>query len=297
MNMNNEDRWAMWSIGATGVAMVLFIAYAVHRVFHVDVGFASVAILILVGLGAFIGIMNILSVSAHLMKIIDPKQPFGLPEGSVRAILTIAFIVLVGVLASFLLTNSGERTAYGDEIVMEGVAAKDVDATVQRLSVEGLVSVARTADANAPVTVKFWPKQDYRLADDVSKQILTMLSTILAAMIGFYFGAQTPGAGPSQRLTDDSAERASIKTELDGLAGRAQAVRTAADDKLKADATKQPTIDPIKASLTQIDDKIAAARTAADDTSVPIERVRAAATEGKTAAAALDELKRKIDAA
>lgn len=286
----------MWSILATGAALVLFVFYAVWRIFHVDAGFGSVSILILVGLAAFIGILNMLSMSARVIGILDPKQPFGLPEGSVRAILTIAFIVLVGVLASFLLTNSNDRTPYGDAIVMEGVAAKDVDATVQRLSGEGLVSVMRTSDT-APATIKFWPKQDYRLADDVAKQILTMLSTILAAMIGFYFGAQTPSSAAALRATGDSAERASANKELDELAGRAQAVRAAADDKLAKDAAKRPQIDPIKASLTDIDDKIAAGRAAANDASIPIDKVRAVLADAKTAAAGLDDLNRQVDAA
>jgi hypothetical protein len=292
----NQDRWAMWSIVATGSALVLFVFYAVYRIFHGDAGFGSVAILILVGLAAFIGILNMLSMSAHVVGILDPKQPFGLPEGSVRAILTIAFIVLVGVLASFLLTNSNDRAPYGDEIVMEGIAAKDVDATVQRLSAEGLVSVMRTSDA-APATIKFWPKQDYRLADDVAKQILTMLSTILAAMIGFYFGAQTPSGASTQRPNDDTAERASIKSEIGAIDTKAKGVRTAAEQKVKDDAAKEATIAPIRTSLDDIDAKVTAARTAADDSSTPIAQVRRALADAKTAAAGLDDLKRQVDAA
>jgi hypothetical protein len=287
-----KDRaWIGGSIIGTGIVLIVFVWYALQHVFE-ESDFGSVAVLILVGLAAFIAIMNVLSFSAHLIKIIDVKEPFGLPNGTVRAILTMAFIVLVGVLASFLLTNSSERTPYGDPIVMRGIAATDADATARRLSAEGLVSVERTGDAAAPVTIQFWPKQDYRLADDVAKQILTILSTILAAMIGFYFGAQTPSTA-----SDGSQERESAKKELDAFATQAQAVRTAADDKLAKDATKRPQIDAIKASLTDIDNKIAAARAAANDTSVPIDKVRAALADAKTAAAGLDDLKRRVDAA
>jgi hypothetical protein len=84
---------------------------------------------------------------------------------------------------------------------------------------------------------------------------------------------------------------------LEGLAAQAQAVRKAADNKVNADAAKQPVIDPIKASLKDIDDKIATARTAADDTSVSIEQVRSALNVAKTAAASLDDLKQRVDAA
>jgi hypothetical protein len=288
-----DRHWIGIGIGASGVVLILFVWFALRHVFE-DSDFGSVAVLILVGLAAFIAIMNVLTFSAYLVKIIDVKEPFGLPNGTVRAILTIAFIVLVGVLASFLLTNSSERTPYSGTPITVKVTKNQLDDKIKELSASGIVSVEQLGTDNTPATLQFFPRQDYRLADDVAKQILTMLSTILAAMIGFYFGAQTPSTASS---SSESQERESAKKDLEGLAAQAQAVRKAADDKVNADAAKQPTIDPIKASLKGIDDKIAAARTAADDTSVPIERVRSALTDAKTAAAALDELKRKIDAA
>ena len=288
-----DRHWIGIGIGASGVVLILFVWFALRHVFE-DSDFGSVAVLILVGLAAFIAIMNVLTFSAYLVKIIDVKEPFGLPNGTVRAILTIAFIVLVGVLASFLLTNSSERTPYSGTPITVKVTKNQLDDKIKELSASGIVSVEQLGTDNTPATLQFFPRQDYRLADDVAKQILTMLSTILAAMIGFYFGAQTPSTASS---SSESQERESAKKDLEGLAAQAQAVRKAADDKVNADAAKQPTIDPIKASLKGIDDKIAAARTAADDTSVPIERVRSAVTDAKTAAAALDELKRKIDAA
>jgi hypothetical protein len=288
-----DRHWIGIGIGASGAVLILFVWFALRHVFE-DSDFGSVAVLILVGLAAFIAIMNVLTFSAYLVKIIDVKEPFGLPNGTVRAILTIAFIVLVGVLASFLLTNSSERTPYSGTPITVKVTKNQLDDKIKELSASGIVSVEQLGTDNTPATLQFFPRQDYRLADDVAKQILTMLSTILAAMIGFYFGAQTPSTASS---SSESQERESAKKDLEGLAAQAQAVRKAADDKVNADAAKQPTIDPIKASLKGIDDKIAAARTAADDTSVPIERVRSALTDAKTAAAALDELKRKIDAA
>src|ERR1700730_1532567 len=288
-----DRHWIGIGIGASGVVLILFVWFALRHVFE-DSDFGSVAVLILVGLAAFIAIMNVLTFSAYLVKIIDVKEPFGLPNGTVRAILTIAFIVLVGVLASFLLTNSSERTPYSGTPITVKVTKNQLDDKIKELSASGIVSVEQLGTDNTPATLQFFPRQDYRLAHDVAKQILTMLSTILAAMIGFYFGAQTPSTASS---SSESQERESAKKDLEGLAAQAQAVRKAADDKVNADAAKQPTIDPIKASLKGIDDKIAAARTAADDTSVPIERVRSAVTDAKTAAAALDELKRKIDAA
>jgi hypothetical protein len=185
--MTDRDKIGI-GIGLSGLVLVFFVWYALAHVFK-ESNFGSVAILILVGLAAFIAIMNVLSFSAYLVRIIDVKEPFGLPNGTVRAILTIAFIVLVGVLASFLLTNSSERTPYSDTPITVKVTKSQLDDRIKELSASGIVSVEQLGTDTTPATLHFFPRQDYRLADDVAKQILTMLSTILAAMIGFYFGA------------------------------------------------------------------------------------------------------------
>jgi hypothetical protein len=182
--------FALFAAVKTAV-FVGFIAYVIYQAFQFhDGNFTTLATLILVGLAAFIGIMNILSFSSHWMGIVNPNEPFGLPAGTVRAILTISFIVLVGVLASFLLTQSSGRMQFADRpIVFRGVSQTEAQAMMQRYAAEGIVFSRPAEDQR--VDVHFLPRLDHRLADDVAKQILTILSTILAALIGFYFGAKT----------------------------------------------------------------------------------------------------------
>src|SRR5258707_7138537 len=95
---NTTNIVAIGAVGITGIAMVVITIWVIGKAFNNDgVGnFASIATLILVGLAAFIGIMNMLSLTAHWINITDLKQPFGLPEGTVRATLPIHSIVLVG---------------------------------------------------------------------------------------------------------------------------------------------------------------------------------------------------------
>jgi hypothetical protein len=212
-------------------------------------GFATVAGLILLGVAAVIGIMNLLSVSASRIGIIDGRQPFGLPEGSVRAILTMAFIVLVGVLSAFLLTGNRDRTDYSVEgqVVAAGLSPEAANARVEELTktygVAALVSMtAEKAETPADGKTKAPPpaggagdpppnvpgpvspaaspantysvavhsRVDHTVSDDIAKQTLTMISTILAAMIGFYFASR----GNADSVDPAIAQREKARQDL-----------------------------------------------------------------------------------
>jgi len=297
-----RDRIITLIFGMVAV-LIIFIAFVTWMAFHppakpsVAFDFATVALLILVGLAAFIGLMNFLSFCAHWIGISDPRQAFGLPEGTVRAILTVAFIVLVGVLASYLLTHSEGRVSFAkDPIVIKGISEADAQQLVLRLSSEGLaVAVAGTGSNPGTRDIQFFARSDYRLADDVAKQVLTILSTILAAMIGFYFGAR-PGDAPR---TDDPAERSRLLAELNGLIAKEptpDAVRKALDPKLAiTEPEKKKAVDKAKADLAEIDQKVEAARKSLADLSLPIDKVRAAQADAKTALGKLPDLKQQIE--
>ncbi|GLK81365.1 hypothetical protein [Methylopila turkensis] len=198
-------------------------------------GFASVSALILVGLAAFIGLMNFLTYTHHLMELNDVKQPFGLPEGTVRAILTIAFIVLVGVMASYLATSSANRTAYAEPILVNGrTTAVEAQKISDRYAAAGIVTVTphnQDGKETGDVVVHVLLKKDNALSDDISKQILTMLSTIMAAMIGFYFGAKTDIAAPNAPTKTDKLKAAAeaAKARAEAKAKEAAAARKDAE--------------------------------------------------------------------
>lgn len=287
------------------VALILagFIGYVFYHVFAERTGsFASVAALILVGLAAFIGIMNLLSITSHVMGITDRNQPFGLPEGTVRAILTIAFIVLVGVLASFLLTQTSRDPFSGETIALrQGLTPADAQTLVQQYSADGLVIIIPGTEAGK-VDVQFRARHDYRLADDVAKQILTILSTILAAMIGFYFGARPADAAASAAATaanPDTAERAGLLKQLDTLVAQpptSDSIGAAATTKLTTitDAQKKTQITDIQTKVTAAATKFAAARKTVSDTSQPIETARSAFADGKAAIQDLGSLNQQL---
>jgi uncharacterized protein YukE len=257
---------------------------------HDGVGsFASVASLILVGLAAFIGIMNLLSFSAHWMKITDDKQPFGLPEGTVRAILTIAFIVLVGVLTSFLLSNTSRPAFDKPLIIATGVSASAAALLEQKFMPDGVITIMKDSTAaDATVTVGFLPRIDYRQSDEIAKQILTILSTILAAMIGFYFGAK-PGESGSSAKTDD---RATLLADFTAAKAKPPTATTVSGKiggiaKQEDQAAFQKQLDDINAKVKAADDALA-------NPAATIDAIRTSVTDAQAALGTLPALDKRV---
>ncbi len=284
-------------------------------------GFATVAGLILLGVAAVIGIMNLLSVSAARIGIIDGRQPFGLPEGSVRAILTMAFIVLVGVLSSFLLTGNQSRSPF-HTLGMETarVAARpQADALaleLRKIYVADAVVEVRTivaADKTETFALIIHPKIDFTVADDIAKQTLTMISTILAAMIGFYFAARGGGEGADPAVSKrakaqldlaDMVSKSAVGAELAEQRVRLENLKTAI--KKSGDANERRHLTEMlvapAAALQQFTDQLAGVKAIAenkDATFADIEAAKALLGElseklGRSAGT-LTTLKQQID--
>jgi hypothetical protein len=280
--------------------------YVFHEVFNPPasggIGFGHVSTLILTGLAAFLAIMAGLSVLASSLDIGDPRQPFGLPEGSVRAILTIAFIVLVGVLASYLVTSSDGRKAFVENgiTIASNVTTNRAEELQKLYSADGLVSIMPNNVDAAKFDVRLHQRIDHRLSDDISKQILTMLSTILASMIGFYFGTSSSG---SVSADPQAAQRASNIAKIERLLTTAPKIEVLqsqiAELEAKADipeAIKQEASGYRRRLTEELPRQIEAADNARLSASTSPEDLRAALESAQTAVVELKAIERKLKA-
>lgn len=263
--------WVGLTVAAVSVVVVTFAMSA-----NVP-NFSLLTILVLVGLVAITGFVSVLSMTASRLGILDSRQPFGLPEGSIRAILTLAFIVLVGVFASYLLAQTS-RTAFVETSApmrLPVTTMAEAKAMQDSVGTSGLVVVRGDGTPASPYGFFLVPRADYTVANDVAKQILTMLSTMLAAMIGFYFGAR-----PNETPVDPfAAERETAKAELAGLALKAPTfdqVKKAADEKSETNlsAEQKAKLKEIRERIALVGKKIDAAREAAKDQRTPVETLR-----------------------
>jgi hypothetical protein len=260
--------YILGGIGLVGLAVLAIAGILCFKLVGPDMEYGTLAILILVGIAAFLLLMNLLSFSAGQLGILTHGQAFGLPDGSVRAILTMAFIVLIGVIGSYLVTRPAS-TPYAKEYVTLATCVVFDQANEVKRQVTGtdvlvvLTPCNRTGGGAAPsgaaagasaaaagggppagpgaggaagaagpgggggavaggagaptYDVRLYPRLDTRFSEETAKQILTMLSTIVTAMIGFYFGS---------KQGSDDADRVNGKPTTSGPADRVAAAKT-----------------------------------------------------------------------
>lgn len=215
-----------------GIVSVLAIAFVLIWMNQQKFLPAEIAIALVVILGALVLVLCVacLSIVLKRLALADRRYAMGLPEGSIRAILALMLVLLFGVVSVFLI-GSAERSGGGrhlENLTLTQADALPEDQVLSRVETppdSGRYDVVMTAVPNAPL-------------DDLSKQLLTTLATLVVAIAAFYFGASTVtnavdtvtqkrqhGTGE-----DEPSEDAKQKAEAEAEAARqAEAARRAAD--------------------------------------------------------------------
>lgn len=302
------NRWILWSIAVVGAVVTVAALYVCYVMLQTPAvgslgesdrsSFGSVAVLLLVGIAAFVGILNLLSFSAGQLHILNPQQAFGLPDGSVRAILTIAFIVLVGVLASYLVTSSDRAPYAKTSILLQHDLTNDQATAAKKdyANADGLVALRPLTEPKDHVDLVFYARVDHRLSEDVAKQILTILSTILAAMIGFYFGAKPGESDPN------ASKRAQSLAAIENLVAGApdpEDLKRRADALINGRLRDRPEQLKQAQSLRKQLDELAATLVTANSARLSIDttadQMQNAAASAKTVVPKLQDIAKQLD--
>ncbi len=144
------------------------------------------------------------------LKLASPKEAFGLPSGSIRALIAIGIMVLLVVFGLKFLNGDDKVAKMADQSLPTVIAPtadqKAVDDlkkayesagfTVVQVNEGELVAAPGAAPAAAkvpaPARLELYPKTAARPADetDLMKQLMTALITLLTSVVGFYFGSK-----------------------------------------------------------------------------------------------------------
>ena len=125
----------------------------------------------------------------------DGTQALGLPPGSIQAVIALSLVVLFAILSIFLFSSMKGQPPRA----LSGISAADRD-KMGRLA-SGFAGFKADVDAKGAATGTFTiyvrdprdPELDAR--NDIAKQLLILIGTLMTSAVGFYFGSKATAAG------------------------------------------------------------------------------------------------------
>jgi hypothetical protein len=214
----------------------------------------------------FIGIVIIfmaaLTVAATIfvgLKLANPLEAFGLPTGSMRALLAIGIMILFVVFGLPMISATpsevvaAQRGEVAPEKLQETIRFHQDQGLKVRIISDGTPAVPATATTpaqpGAKAVFETFGHVDLRSPEtiDFGKQILTAVITLLTSVVSFYFGSRSATEGQRGSDTEPAApaDLAALRKQLDSS-------RTALDPDWATAAARVETLtkDPTTATNT-----------------------------------------------
>jgi hypothetical protein len=154
-----------------------------NGVFQPEVG---LPILLVAGLIALVAALAILVGTFSIFGLSNPSAAFGVPEGTLQAVIAMMIIMIFAITSLYLNASLKETTFKSTNISQLQLAAIPAD---QIRSIKAHKAPDGTTVYNVDRAVA------NSVGDDFAKQLLTTLSTLVVAIVGFYFGAKSVESG------------------------------------------------------------------------------------------------------
>jgi osmotically-inducible protein OsmY len=195
------------------VVGVLPLGIALLKHWHTDLPENTLTVVLITGTVAFLLSLALLVVVFQQLNLADSRFALGLPEGSIRAVIALLLILLFFILSVFLYsqTRQGANTTVLDPVpraTVNSIPAADLIVVRPSTINKTMFHVERAVDTSA--------------SNDLAKQLLTTLSTLIVAVAAFYFGAnsvqaaaRSAAASAGQQMSAD-ALLAKVKAAFSG---------------------------------------------------------------------------------
>jgi len=171
------------------VAALGGVAWLIYAVFHHLSAGWGLPILALSSVLLLLGALLVFTTLIHLINLSDPKSALGLPDGSVRALLALALLGLFAILASEVLVTPPSYQ-------LNHIPAESLSAMI---SAAPDLTWAPEQNSNSKTPMfKATLQTPAKSPDEFGKQMLTLVGTLMTAVISFYFGSATGASPPGQ---------------------------------------------------------------------------------------------------
>ena len=124
------------------------------------------------------------------LRLSDPEEPMGLPRGSIRAVIALLLIMLFFIAALFLFNSTRESPP--DASDTRQLTAITAERLGEIPTTDIRTSSPRTENGTVVYDVVLYPRSSItQSSNDLAKQLVTTLATLVTAIAAFYFGANS----------------------------------------------------------------------------------------------------------
>ena len=261
---------------ALGLAAFLVATMKMGSEFSNSLGFGALAGVVLTSL-TLVGLIVLIQAAG----LGDGNEALGLPKGSVRALLALALALIFVAVSSWTLggmNNIVSVNASAEKVFSGQVASDKLNDIYQHYPSDKFVVFAEAAAQPDQYSVKVLPREDTQSIRDLAKQIITITSTVLVTVVGFYFGSK--GSSDAAKTASDAVQAvtASIVAAQNASSGdTAQPGASTVDDARKNAAAISTMYSGVKAKLELLGDK-------------PLDQIRLASQDSRAPQNAKDAL-------
>lgn len=171
----------------------------------------------------FVGMLIIFGAALALISVVfkwlglaNAAEAFGLPTGSVRALLAVSVMVLFTVfgLAAIVSDDKAPKRASERPLGAAVIATAAADKEIERYAAMSIAAIRESADSDV-TRLQLYRLEQARPTEtvDLMKQIVTALVTLVTSVISFYFGSRSVEASrdgsaraPSSSLPASTSE-------------------------------------------------------------------------------------------
>lgn len=188
-----QGRWTVWQfawlIGLAGASSALTIFTVVWAARRLGLSGARpeilLPLLLVGGLIALVTSLMILVAAFRLFGLTNTTKPFGVPEGTLQAIIALSLILIFAISSLYLRGTFTPQSATLSDLTSKEAAQIPINQILERRIVSQN-PLRYEVQRQLPID------QD---AKDFSNQLLTILGTLVGAVAGFYFGAKSVETG------------------------------------------------------------------------------------------------------
>lgn len=254
---------------ALGLAAFLVATIMMGSTFSNSLGFGALAGVVLTSL-TLVGLIVLIQAAG----LGDGNEALGLPKGSVRALLAFALALIFVAVSSWTLggmNNFVSVNASAEKVFSGQVTSEKLNDIYQHYPNDKFVVFAEAAAQPDQYSVKVLPREDTQSVRDLAKQIITITSTVLVTVVGFYFGSK--GSSDAAKTASDAVQAVTtsiVAAQKASPDDNAQPRASTADDARKNAAAISTMSSGVKAKLELLGDKpLDQIRLAAQDSSAP----------------------------